>query len=102
MSYVIACSNIKGGTAKTSSVTSLAGILAQQHYRVHGSLKNLTPWERWKELELKTPLHEEAEAMFDPNKERIKLQNYWADLQQVKANKSKEEGQKQEVAPATS
>jgi hypothetical protein len=41
--------------------------------------------------------------MFDPNKERIKRQNYWADLQQVKANKSKEEeGQKQEVAPATS
>lgn len=34
MSYVIACSNIKGGTAKTSSVTSLAGILAQQQYRV--------------------------------------------------------------------
>ncbi|OJV92939.1 MAG: hypothetical protein BGO39_03205 [Chloroflexi bacterium 54-19] len=72
------------------------------HYRVHGSLKNLTPWERWKELELKTPIHEEAEAMFDPGKERIKLQNYWADLQQLKTNKSKEEEQKQEVASATS
>jgi chromosome partitioning protein len=34
VSYVIACSNIKGGTAKTSTVTSLAGILAQQQYRV--------------------------------------------------------------------
>ncbi len=34
MSYVIACSNIKGGTAKTSTVSSLAGIFARQNYRV--------------------------------------------------------------------
>ena len=34
MSYVIACSNIKGGTAKTSTVNSLAGVFFQKGLRV--------------------------------------------------------------------
>jgi transposase InsO family protein len=50
------------------------------HYQLQAYLKTQTPWERWKEQELKTLLYEEAEAMFDPSKERIKLQNFWATL----------------------
>lgn len=34
MAYTIACSNIKGGTGKTSTVGSLSGIWAAQGYRV--------------------------------------------------------------------
>jgi len=34
MAYTIACSNIKGGTGKTSTVSSLAGIFAAEGYRV--------------------------------------------------------------------
>ena len=51
------------------------------HYRPHGSLDNKTPWKKWMELYLITPICEEVEAMYDPTKERIRHQNYWADLQ---------------------
>lgn len=34
MAYTIAVSNIKGGTGKTSTVSSLAGVFALQKYRV--------------------------------------------------------------------
>lgn len=51
------------------------------HFRVHGSLKDQTPWEKWVTLASKTPIHEEVEALFYPAKERIKLQNYGADLE---------------------
>jgi transposase InsO family protein len=50
------------------------------HERPHGSLGNRTPWEVWWELESKTPLYEEVEAMYDDSKERLKVQNYRADL----------------------
>lgn len=29
----------------------------------------------------KTPFQEEVEAMYDPTKERLKVQNYWVDCQ---------------------
>jgi len=40
-------------------------------FRPHGSLRGRTPWERWFELAVQTPLTEEVEALFDPSKERI-------------------------------
>jgi transposase InsO family protein len=49
------------------------------HERPHGSLNNRTPWEVWWELEGKTPIHEEVEALYDDTKERFKEQNYRAD-----------------------
>jgi len=51
------------------------------HYRPHGSLNNKTPWEKWQELTSVTPINEEVEAMYDPAKERIRLQNYRDDLE---------------------
>jgi hypothetical protein len=51
------------------------------HFRVHGSLKGQTPWEKWWDLASKTPNHEEVEALYDDSKERVKLQNYRADLE---------------------
>jgi len=48
-------------------------------FRPHGSLKGKTPWERWGELSLKTPLTDEVEALYDPAKERIQEQNYRMD-----------------------
>jgi len=35
------------------------------HERPHGSLGNQTPWEKWWDLTDKTPLHEEADVMYD-------------------------------------
>jgi transposase InsO family protein len=51
------------------------------HEGPHGSLKNQTPWEKWWELASKTPVHDEVEALYDDSKERIKEQNYRADLE---------------------
>lgn len=50
-------------------------------FRAHGSLENRTPWEHWLKLSNKTPYFEEAEAMYDPSKERIRHQNYKVDLE---------------------
>lgn len=44
--------------------------------RPHGSLNGKTPWERWYELSSKTPFQDEVEALYDPSKERFRLQNY--------------------------
>ncbi|MBV8887298.1 MAG: IS481 family transposase [Chroococcidiopsidaceae cyanobacterium CP_BM_RX_35] len=52
------------------------------HERVHGSLKDATPWERWLSLAHTTPIWEEVEALYDPSQERFREQNYRADLQQ--------------------
>lgn len=49
-------------------------------FRPHGSLDSKTPWEKWNELVIKTPYHDEVEAAFDESKERIRLQNYKDDL----------------------
>jgi transposase InsO family protein len=51
------------------------------HERPHSSLRDQTPWEKWQDLVMKTPLHEEVEAMYDDSKERIQEQNYSLDLQ---------------------
>ena len=50
-------------------------------FRPHGSLRGQTPWERWGELSLKTPFTDEAEALYNPSKERIQRQNYRMDLE---------------------
>jgi hypothetical protein len=47
----------------------------------HGSLGNKTPWERWSELLFQTPYCDEATAMYDPSKERLRHQNYKIDLE---------------------
>lgn len=49
-------------------------------FRPHGSLNGKTPWEKWNELVMKTPYHDEVEAAFDESKERLRLQNYRDDL----------------------
>jgi hypothetical protein len=50
-------------------------------FRLHGSLKGKTPWERWGELLLKTPFTDEVKALYDPGKERVQHQNYRVDLE---------------------
>ena len=57
------------------------------HFRVPGSLKGQTPWEKWWDLASKTPIYEEVEALYDYSKERIKLQNYRADLEVMRLAK---------------
>ncbi|MDQ4119991.1 MAG: IS481 family transposase [Acidobacteriota bacterium] len=49
-------------------------------FRPHGSLGGKTPREKWGELFMQTPYHDEVEAMFDESKERLRLQNYRDDL----------------------
>jgi hypothetical protein len=51
------------------------------HERPHSSLKDQTPWEKWQDLLMKTPLHEDIEAIYDESKERIQEQYYSRDLQ---------------------
>jgi len=54
----------------------------QFHYnwfRSHSSLKGKSPIQVVNELTDKTPVWEEVSAMYDPLKERIKVQNYWLD-----------------------
>lgn len=56
----------------------------QDHYnqdRPHGSLGGRTPWEVWTALLLKTPLHEDVEAAYNPSVERIRHPDYRLDLQ---------------------
>jgi hypothetical protein len=57
-------------------------------FRPHGSLNGRTPWEKWYELALKTPYHDEVEAAFDESKERLRLQNYKDDLYWQKLKRS--------------
>lgn len=45
-------------------------------FRPHGSLNGKTPWEKWNDLFMQTPYHDEVEAAFDETKERLRLQNY--------------------------
>lgn len=49
-------------------------------FRSHDSLNGKIPWEKWYELALTTPYHDEVEAAFDESKERLRLQNYRHDL----------------------
>lgn len=49
-------------------------------HRPHGSLQGQTPCEKHSSLIDKTPLREEVEAMYDPTKERIFLQDYKLDM----------------------
>jgi len=53
------------------------------HERPHSSLGNKTPWEKWQELASQTPIHDEVEALFDPKKEKVKLQK-WKSAQELK------------------
>ncbi len=56
----------------------------QFHYnwfRSHSSLKGKTPMDVVTSLSDKTPLWDEVEAMYDPTKEKLKVQNYWVDSQ---------------------
>ena len=51
------------------------------HFRPHGSLNGLTPWEKWYELAKLTPCWDDIEALYDPTKERIRHPEYRIDLQ---------------------
>jgi len=51
------------------------------HFRSHGSLDGLTPWERWQELARITPCWDDVEANYDPAKERIRHPDYRIDTQ---------------------
>ncbi len=57
-------------------------------FRPHGALGGKTPWEKWGGLLHKTPYQDEVEAMFDPSKERIRLQNYRDDLEVARLKRS--------------
>lgn len=57
-------------------------------FRPHGALGGKTPWEKWGELLHQTPYHDEAGAMFEQSKERIRLQNYRDDLEVDKLKRS--------------
>jgi transposase InsO family protein len=56
--------------------------------RPHSSLNGQTPYEKWLDLCLLAPIHEEIEAQYDPKKERIQHQNYYEDLQVRKLKRS--------------
>jgi len=43
-------------------------------------LNGKTPWEKWGDLFMQTPYHDEVEAAFDTSEERLRLQNYRDDL----------------------
>ncbi len=49
-------------------------------FRPHGSLNGKPPWEKWFDLAIKTPYHDEVETAFNSSKERLRLQNYKDDL----------------------
>jgi transposase InsO family protein len=51
------------------------------HFRPHGSLNGLTPWEKWYELAKLTPCWDDIEALYDASKERIRHPEYRVDLQ---------------------
>jgi transposase InsO family protein len=51
------------------------------HFRPHGSLNGLTPWEKWYERTKFTPCWDDIEALYDPTKERIRHPVYRVDLQ---------------------
>ena len=51
------------------------------HFRPHGSLNGLTPWEKWHESAKLTPCWDDVEALYDPTKERIRHPEYRVDLQ---------------------
>jgi len=53
-------------------------------HRPHGSLNGKTPMERAIELSEETPLWEEVSANFNPSQERMRVQNYHADLMMLK------------------
>lgn len=57
-------------------------------FRPHGSLNGKTPWEKWGELFMQAPYHDEIEAAFDESKERLRLQNYRDDLYWQKLKRS--------------
>jgi len=56
-----------------------------QHYynwdRPHSSLGGKTPMERWHELAKDTPFWDEVTPLYEPEKERLQVQNYKDDLQ---------------------
>ncbi len=47
--------------------------------RPHGSIENYTPQEKWHDLCLKIPFHEEVWDAYKPDKERIRIQRYSTD-----------------------
>ena len=49
------------------------------HFRPHGSLNGLTPWEKWHALVGVTPCWDEVEAKYDPAMERIRHPDYRID-----------------------
>jgi transposase InsO family protein len=51
------------------------------HFRPHGSLGGLTPWEKWQGLARSTPCWEDVESGYDPSKERIRHPDYRIDSQ---------------------
>lgn len=51
------------------------------HFRPHGSLAGLTPWEKWQERAGATPCWDEVEASYDPATERIHHPDYRLDTQ---------------------
>jgi transposase InsO family protein len=51
------------------------------HFRSHGSLGGLTPWEKWHELAKVTPCWDEVEADYDSAKERMRHADYRIDTQ---------------------
>jgi len=55
------------------------------HFRPHGSLDGLTPWEKWQGLAKVTPCWDEVEANYNPAEERIRHADYWIDLQLLAA-----------------
>lgn len=51
------------------------------HFRPHGSLNGMTPWEKWQESAKFTPCWDDIEALYDPTKERVRHPEYRVDLQ---------------------
>jgi hypothetical protein len=60
------------------------------HFRSHGSLGGLTPWESWQELARITPWWDDVEANYDPAKERIRHPDYRIDTQLQKIENRQE------------
>ncbi|MBC8120467.1 MAG: transposase family protein [Gemmatimonadaceae bacterium] len=57
--------------------------------REHGSLLYKTPAQRWEELREATPTAEQVRTLYDPMKERLRVQDYRLDKQNLAEQRSR-------------